>query len=153
MRQTTEDRARSIGSARANDDLAAGRMPAGISELDWWHLAEITGSPLPQMPPDEYRILVGCADGGYWSAIDDAIPEQPDTDIAILNENGDSNQIDLSAVRVVPRRWRARMDETLLILLDDAARRHHWTAARFCAAYARLAGPQAAGALFGAPHD
>lgn len=136
--------ARAIGAARAARDLSAGTLPAGIDDLDWWHLSEITGDPAMMMPPEEYRLLVGWADGGYWSEIDDSIPEQPDTRAAKLADE----TVDFSWIKIVRPCWRARMDETLCILLDEAADERHWTAAKFCAAYALLAGPADAARVF-----
>ena len=144
-----EEAARAIGSARAARDLAAGILPAGIDELDWWHLAEITGEPAPMMPPSEYRLLVGFADGGYWTAIDDAIPDHPDTRaVRATVDDDDIATVDFSWIRITRPVWRSRMDETLLVLLDDAAGRYHWTAARFCAAYAQLVGPSETARVF-----
>jgi hypothetical protein len=144
-----ETQARAIGSARAARDLAAGTLPAGIDALDWWHMAEITGTPEPMLAPEEYRMLVGFADGGYWTAIDEAIPERPDTRaVRAADEDGEISTVDFSWIRIARPLWRARMDETLLILLDEAADRYHWTVAKFCAAYALLAGPMETARVF-----
>lgn len=154
LTEAQQTHARNIGARLFAEAVQAGRLPAGVDDLDMLDRAAI----FPR-GADDARVAqaIVAADAGFYEAMDDAIPARPildppaiDPDTAADTEDlSDATiRLDFSEVRAVPGRWRRQMDEWLLVFLDDAAARYKWSAAQFCAAYAGLAGPAEAGRVF-----